>query len=418
MILHADGNSFYASCEQIYRPDLRNKPVVVLSNNDGIIIALNKEAKNLGLVRGDVYFKVEEKCRQANIAVFSSNYTLYADISRRIKSIYMEYAPEVEEYSIDECFLFFKDCNWSVSEYRELGFELKNRIKKEIGIPICVGAGPSKTLAKLYNKKAKLHNGVYIYDVREVDELLASTDCQTIWGIGAARAAKLRENKIENALQLKHMPLNLAKKLMTVQGVATVQELNGIACVDLLKREKHDILTSSRQFGKRVYDLETLEKAVVQYSQLAVEKLRIQNSETGAVSIYLSTCNYYENDPTQQYSNGIYIELDRQTSYTPDIVRASIKGLHQIFRPGYGYKTVMISLYKLLPACLQGYLWTDPMEDIKKVSFMKTVDFLTEKYGRDILSLAKGVSSAEWQMSRKFLSPCWTTRISDAPKIR
>ena len=145
MVLHADGNSFYASCEQIYRPDLRGKPVAVLSNNDGIIIALNKEAKVCGIKRGDPYFKVRDICDWKGITIFSSNYTLYADISRRITSIYMEYAPDIEEYSIDESFLFFDDCNWSIKDYEEIGFDLKRRIAKEVGIPICVGAAPTKT---------------------------------------------------------------------------------------------------------------------------------------------------------------------------------------------------------------------------------------------------------------------------------
>ena len=145
MVLHADGNSFYASCEQIYRPDLRGKPVAVLSNNDGIIIALNKEAKACGIKRGDPYFKVRDICDWKGVTIFSSNYTLYADISRRITSIYMEYAPDIEEYSIDESFLFFDDCNWSIKDYEEIGFDLKHRIAKEVGIPICVGAAPTKT---------------------------------------------------------------------------------------------------------------------------------------------------------------------------------------------------------------------------------------------------------------------------------
>ena len=155
MILHADGNSFYASCEQIYRPDLRGKPVLVLSNNDGVVIAENKEAKALGVKRGDPYFKVKDICQARGISVFSSNYTLYADISKRITSIYMEYAPDIEEYSIDESFLFFDDCKWSKKDFEEIGFDLKRRILKEVGMPICVGGGPTKTLAKLYNKKAK-----------------------------------------------------------------------------------------------------------------------------------------------------------------------------------------------------------------------------------------------------------------------
>ena len=417
MIFHADGNSFYASCEQIFRPDLRGKPVAVLSNNDGIVIALNKEAKATGIKRGDPFFRVRDICVCKNIAVFSSNYTLYADISRRITSIYMEYAPDIEEYSIDESFLFFDDCNFSKKEWYEIGMELKRRVYKEVGMPICVGAAPTKTLAKLYNKNAKEHGGVFVYDENEVDSLLEKTDCGKIWGIGAARAESLRHHGIKNALMLKHMPLYDARKLMTLQGFATVQELNGISCIDKITREKKEVITSSKQFSKRIYDIPTLECAIVQYAELAVERLRQQDSECGAVSIYISTCNYYSDNPDEQYSNGAIIKLPRMTSYTPDIVAAARAILPHIFRAGYGYKSILVTLMDIYPAAFQGNLWIDPREDIKKRSFMESVDSITRKYGRGSITLAKGFEKQGWEMKRNFLSPCWTTRYQDIPKV-
>ena len=415
--LHADSNSFYASCEQIFRPDLRGKPVVVLSNNDGVIIALNKEAKALGIKRGDPFFQVRDVCEMRKVTVFSSNYTLYADISRRITSIYMEFAPDIEEYSIDESFLFFDKCNFSVADWYDIGYELKQRVYKEVGMPICVGAAPTKTLAKLYNKKAKEHGGVFVYEPSKVDELLAKTDCGTIWGIGPARARTLQLHGIRNALELKHMPLCDAKKLLTIQGFATVQELNGISCIDKVVREKKDVITSSRQFSKRVYDIKTLECALVQYAELAVERLRAQKSECGAVSIYISTCNYYADNPNEQYSNGAFVELPRMTSYTPDIVMAAKAALPHIFRLGYGYKTIMVTLMKLLPEAFQGDLWIDPKEDEKKRRLMTSLDKITKVYGRGALTLAKGFENTGWEMKREFLSPCWTTRYGDFPKI-
>lgn len=420
MILHADGNSFYASCEQIYRPDLRNKPVVVLSNNDGILIAVNKEAKLVGLRRGDPFFKVKNICEENNVAVFSSNYTLYADISRRITSIYLEYAPEIEEYSIDESFLFFDDCMWSKKDYEEIGFDLKRRIYKEVGMPICVGIAPTKTLAKLYNKKAKEHGGVFVYDDKFVDSLLEATDCQVIWGIGAARAEKLYRHGIMNALMLKHMPLCDARKLLTVQGLYTVQELNGVRVMDKVEHERKEIITSSRQFSVKVYSLDILEKALIQYTELAVERLRLQKCECGAVNITISTCNYYlsQEDENQKYSNGICIELPKMTSYTPDIVNAARFGLPKIFRYGYGYKVLMVSLLEIHPESKQGYLWGDPMEDTKKENLMKCIDDISGKYGRNAVTLAKGLGGSEWQMKREYLSPCWTTRFEDFPKVK
>lgn len=418
MILHADSNSFYASCEQIFRPDLRGKPVIVLSNNDGILIALNKEAKSLGLKRGDPYFKVKDFCYLRGVSVFSSNYTLYADISQRITSIYKEFAPDIEEYSIDESFLFFDKCKWTLKEYEEIGRDLKARIYREVGMPICVGIGPSKTLAKLYNKKAKEHGGVFVYDPELVDNLLEATDCGTIWGIGPARAKKLWDHGIKNALMLKHMPLCDARRLLTIQGFATVRELNGVACIDKVVRETKDLITSSRQFSKKVYDLKTLECALVQYTELAVERLRLQECECGGVHILISTCNYYLEDSSQQFSNSRGVLLSRMTSYTPDIVRAAQSILYEIYRQGFGYKTLMVTLFKLLPAAYQGDLWIDPMQDIKKRSFMEALDKLSKEYGRQTVTLAKGLAIDGWQMKREFLSKNWTTDISEIPKVR
>ena len=417
MIFHADGNSFYASCEQIFRPDLRGKPVAVLSNNDGIIIALNKEAKALGIKRGDPYFKVRDLCIMRHITIFSSNYTLYEDISRRITSIYMEYAPDIEEYSIDEAFLFFDKCNFSLDDWYQLGHELKRRIYKEVGMPICVGAAPTKTLAKLYNKKAKEHGGVFVYEPDKIDDLLASTDCGTIWGIGPSRAKTLFLNGIRTALDLKNMRLDQAKKLLTIQGYATVRELNGIRCIDKITRDKKDVITSSRQFSIKVYDMKTLECALVQYTELAVERLRQQKSECGAVSIFISTCNYYSEDKNSQYANGAIAYLTRMTSYTPDIVAAARVILPRIYRKGYGYKTIMVTLMEIRPAAYQGHLWIDPMEDEKKRRLMDSVDKITSQYGRGALTLAKAGETSGWEMKREFLSPCWTTRYSDFPKI-
>lgn len=417
MILHADGNSFYASCEQIYRPDLRGKPVAVLSNNDGIIIALNKEAKACGIKRGDPYFKVRDICKWRGITVFSSNYTLYADISRRITAIYLEYAPDIEEYSIDESFLFFDKCNWSIKDYYEIGHDLKRRIAKEVGIPICVGAAPTKTLAKLYNKKAKEHGGVFVYDPDEVDTLLEQTDCETIWGIGHKRAQKLMYNGITNALMLKNMPLSDANKLLTCQGFNTVQELNGIRCIEKVTRDKKDIITSSRQFAIKVYDIETLECAAVEYAELAVERLRQQKSECKAVEVTISTCNYYSEDINSQYSNGIVVSLPRLTSYTPDIVEAARIALPEIYRKGYGYKVIMISLLDIMPAQYQGWLWIDPKEDIKKRKLMDAVDHITAIYGRRSITLAKSYTKTDWEMKREFLSPNVTTDIGNVPLV-
>ena len=420
MIFHADGNAFYASAEQIFRPDLRGKPVVVLSNNDGIIIALNREAKALGLVRGDPYFKVVHKCSVNGVAVFSSNYTLYADISRRITSIYLEYAPVIEEYSIDESFLFFDDCNLSQEDWQEIGWELKRRVLKEVGMPICVGAAPTKTLAKLYNKRAKEHGGVFVYSPQDVDGLLESTEVGTIWNVGPASVHTLHRLGIYNALQLKNMDLALAKKKLTVRGFNTVMELRGKRMIDRIEKERKDVVTSSRQFGRKVYELKELECAVLEYASLAVERLRQQQCECGMVCVCLSTCSYSHplDSPMQSYSNSAVCRTYRMTSYTPEIGECAIACLRHIYRKGYGYRTVMVTLMDLQTEAMQNELFIDPRQDRKKRQFMKALDQVNGRCGWDALQLAGAVAQDGWQMRRNFLSPNYTTRLADIPKIR
>jgi DNA polymerase V len=422
MILHADGNSFFASCEQLFRPDLRGRPVIVLSNNDGIIVALTKEAKAVGLKRGDPYFKVKHQCEENHVAVFSSNYTLYADISRRITSIYLEYAPKIEVYSIDESFLFFPD--FSSSEIESICIDLRKKILREVGMPICVGAAPTKTLAKWYNKHAKLHDGVYVYDGNTIDAELQNTPCGDIWGIGPSRAFTLASIGVTNALQLKHLRLDIAKKYLTLQGAATVQELNCIEAIDEVSREKKQVVTSSRQFGKRVYDLKSVECALAQYTERAVEKLRKQKCEAGGVCVYLSTCREFSigGEAMERYANAAYAKLCRMTSYTPDIVNTALDCLHNIWRYGYGYKTVMVTLTDIKDEAFQGELFISPLADEKRRHLMQACDALNAHYGRTTVSLAKALSIAssgngDWEMRREHLSPCYTTRVSDLPVV-
>lgn len=204
---------------------------------------------------------------------------------------------------------------------------------------------------------------------------------------------------------LKHMPLCDAKRLLTSQGFETVMELNGKRCMDKITRQTKDIITSSRQFSKKVYDLDTLECALVEYTELAVEKLRKQNSECRIVQICISTCNFYSDKLDEQYSNSAFAELPRLTSYTPDLVNAARLILPHIYHEGYGYKVIMITLLDIMPAQYQGWLWVDPKEDIKKRKLMEAVDAITNTYGRRSITLAKSWTKTGWEMKREFLSP-------------
>ncbi len=417
IILHADSNSFYANCERIFRPDLFGKPVIVLSNNDGIIIALTQEAKKIGLHRGDPYFKVKSLCQAAGVAVFSSNYTLYADISRRITSIYLEFAPDIEQYSIDESFLFFP--KFSLKEIKDISIELRNRVLKETGMPICVGGAYTKTIAKWYNKHAKPFGGVYIYDETTFDSQLEQTPVEDIWGIGIKKAEKLHHAGIKNGLQLKNMPLDMAKKMLTVTGVATVQELNNIPCIDKICRTQKDVVISSRQFSKRVYDFETLSCALTRYTENAVEKMHLQSCEAGNINVYISTCWSFDKDDnrTIPYANGAAAKFSTRTCYSPEIIKAALTCLKKIFRPGFGYKTMLITLMDLAPANQQLEFFRDNQMDQAKRRLMQNLAELNYKYGRGTLTVSSGLKSTGWEMKRDLLSPCYTTRLTDIPEV-
>ena len=418
MIIHADINAFYASCEQLFRPDLWHRPVMVLSNNDGCVIALNSHAKKLGFKRGDFYFQVEGRARRKGVAVFSSNYTLYADMSRRVNSVYMEFnGGDVEPYSIDESFLTFPDvCQ---RDMREVCTVLRKKVMKEVGMPICVGAAPTKTLAKWYNKHAKAHGKVYVYDPATLDGELARTPAEDVWGIGRASARKLKKLGITNAFQLKRMDLYQAKDLLTVTGFAIVRELNGIPCIDMVAKYKRDIISCSRMFGHRLKSLAELRCAAAQYVQLAVEKLLRQQSEAAAVTVFVTTGLPYQDfeSTVHTYTNSCCVRLPRHTALVNDINRAAQEALSQVYRSGYGYRSLMVTLSDLQDADSQLELFADYGRLERERRLMSVWQAVNSRYGRDTLVLAQSGSVRNWQMKREHLSPCYTTRLEDAVKI-
>lgn len=343
MIFHVDANSFYASCERLFRPDLSGRAIIVLSNNDGIVVALNAEAKAIGLSRGDAYFKIEEKCALENVAVFSSNYTLYADISARLVSIYNRLCPDVEIYSIDECFLYYPD--WKCPDYDGIARHIKATVQKETGIPVSIGVAPTRTLAKLCNKLAKKRGGVLSYADINADDELAAIPVGDVWGIGWSKQKLLERNGVRTAKDLKRYPLELAKKNLTITGFRTVQELNGIPANERTEIEKRQNICSSKSFGQAVFSLDELEEALSEYVHEAVSRVRGQKSAVRYVSVYLMTNPW--DDAGAQYCNQLSAALDSPTSFLPDILSVSLDLLRRLYRPGYRYRKVMINLLGL-----------------------------------------------------------------------
>lgn len=416
MIFHIDANSFYASCERLFRPDLDTAAIIVLSNNDGIIIALNNEAKELGLVRGDAWFKVREMCKAKGVHVFSSNYTLYADISSRLVSIYNRLCPEVEVYSIDECFLYFPD--WNSPNYEAIAFHIRDTVLKEIGLAVSVGIGPSKTLAKLCNKLAKKRDGVYMWNEAVHTQELASIPIGSVWGIGRSKTKTLARLGLKTALDLRNLPLHLAKKHLTITGMYTVQELQGVATEHRIEASKCKNICSSKSFRESVYSIEDLEEALSSYTMEAVSRLRSQKSAAQYVAVYLMTNSWDSSGP--QYFNHLCIPLAKPSSFLPDILSTAKKLLHSLYREGYGYKKVMVHLLGLKDDVIeQEDLFESSHIYVKKQELMQCFDTINARYGRNTLKI--GLDKKEpkkWSMQRNYLSPSYTTDEKSLPMVR
>jgi DNA polymerase V len=421
MIFHVDGNSFYASCERLFRPDLYGKPIAVLSNNDGIIIALNQECKDLGFRRGDVYFKVKDSAEEKGVAVFSSNYTLYADISARLNVIYNRHSPDVEVYSIDESFLYFPD--WKNCDFSHIARTIREDVTQEIGVPVALGIAPSKTLAKLCNKLAKKRGGVCDWNRIDQDEALKGCPVGDVWGIGRAKTALLEKHGVKTAYDLKQYPLDKAKKNLSIVGMRTVQELNGVPAIDRAFREHRDQIMCSRSFSGGVYNLDELLIALADYTQEAVKRLREDNLACSCITVFLMTNPYGEGG---QYGNQAGAKLDGPSAYFPEILETASSLLRSIFRPGYKYRKTMILLSGMAEARnSQPGLFEDTEKKEKRERLMSCFDRINDRYGRGTIRL--GVSAAArlpadaadppWTMKREFLSPGYTTRLPDVPKV-
>ncbi len=415
-----DCNSFYCSCERLFRPELEGKPVVVLSNNDGCLIALTPEAKSLGYKMGDVYFQLEHRLRWDKVTVFSSNYTLYGDISNRVMQT-MESLVRVEQYSIDEAFVPM-DSTLAV-QADEVGWALHDRVKKWVGVPVRVGIGSTRTLAKLANHWAKRKTRVYRLEAKtpECEEALENTPTEDIWGIGRRQSAKLANLGIRTAKQLRDMDAERARKLLTIVGERTVLELRGHQCImedDAPVPRK--TLISSRSFGRRVFQKEDLSQALAMHCTLAGERLRAEGILASGLSVHMQTSMHDPDNP--YFSASATVSLPIPTNVTGELIRAAGMALDKCYAPGHGFMKGGILLFdlseennrqlSLLEVCR-------PRQDARKVALMRCLDMVNNRYGRDTMRyLSQGPSDAFWHMQRKKKSPNLTTRWNELPQIR
>lgn len=427
MIFHVDANSFYASCERLFRPDLRDKPIAVLSNNDGIIVALTKECKALGLKRGNTYFKVKNFCQSNGVQIFSSNYTLYADMSWRLNSIYSLFAQRYEIYSIDESFLYLPEME--SSEYSSVAHKLKEMAQQYTGIPVSVGIAPTKTLAKICNKLAKKNGGVFNWLDCDPDSTLKGYPVEDVWGIGRSKAHWLKSHDIKNSLELKNMDLDKAKKYLTLTGMNTVLELNEKPAIDFISRQKSKNICSSRSFRECVYNFQEIEKALVYFCSIAVNKMRDEKQRCAYVYVTLGTAAPIETDfnPKIHYFNGIGKKLSHPTSFMPEILATTIELADLIFRRGYGYRKASVSLLALEPDIESPELFEsgEAIQRQKHELAMQAIDRVNRRYGSHTMQMAEGMkgpisstAGGSWELKRDFKSPNYTTRISEIPVAR
>ncbi|NLC92963.1 MAG: Y-family DNA polymerase [Treponema sp.] len=429
MIMHVDANSFYASCESIFRPDIQNKPVAVLSNNDGVTIALNTECKKLGFKRGDLFFKMKNEYKAKGVFVFSSNYTLYADISRRLNIIYNAFSIESEYYSIYESFLYVPDFIEN-KEYIELAKELKNFVWKSVHIPVSIGIAPTKTLAKMCNKLAKDNNGVFLWNSCDKENILKNYAAKDIWGIGNSKAETLARKGVFTAWNLLNFPLDKAKKELSINGFRTVQELKEIPAIDKNESTRRKNITSSRSFGKGVTSILELETALSEYTQIAVAKMRSEHSACKIISVYLMTARAFsDNNKDKEYFNGASAQKLFSTSYLSDITEIAIKLLKSIYRSGYSYRKIIINLQELEDDNdIQNDLFMENLPKIRERNnlIMDACDNVNNKYGKGTLHIGirtqlnkpkNAYSSQSWFMTRNFLSPEYTTNIKELPIV-
>lgn len=412
LIALVDCNNFYVSCERVFRPDLAGKPVAVLSNNDGIFVARSQEVKDLGIKMGTPAFQIGHLIERHQIQLFSSNYTLYADMSARVMAILEEFTPKLEVYSIDEAFLDLTGiCRQDPITY---GQRIRAAVRRYTGIPVCVGMGPTKTLAKLANyaaKKWKQTGGVLdLSDPLPREKLMRIVPVGEVWGIGARTAAKLNRLGIHSVLDLARQPADSIREQFNVAIARTVMELNGISCLKMeeIAPDKQQIVCS-RSFSRRLTEYRELAEAMAAFCTRAAEKLRYQNSVTGCITIFIRTNPFNPKEP--QYQRIASVKLDAATQDTRHIIGRANRLLKEIFRAGYRYQKCGVRLSDIRPASAPDQLdlfdWT-VVGHAGNGKLMETVDRINRRFPQAISIAASGFDNA-WKPKTERISQRYTT---------
>ena len=412
-----DCNNFYVSCERVFQPELRGRPVVVLSNNDGCVIARSNEAKALGVAMGAPWHLHRERFEAAGVIVRSSNYTLYGDMSSRVMSVLSTFTPDLEIYSIDEAFLGMPGFGASLESYARA---LRAAVFQWTGIPVSVGIASTKTLDKVANhaaKKDQKHGGaVLLLDEAAQDDALSKIELTDLWGVAGRLAARLRAIGIDTPLELKQGDPRLIRERLGVVTARLALELRGVPCLGL----EHDIpdrksIMASRSFGRPVTALAELREAIASYTSRAAEKLRRQRLATASVLVFIET-NRFKPEDAQHYAAGP-VPLPVATSDTGKLISAALAGLSRIRREGYRYKKAGILLLDLHAAASVQEGLFDKADAPRRIALMRTVDRLNRRFGRDTVSFAAAGRGRPWALRREFLSSCYTTAWDELLKV-
>lgn len=402
-----DVNNFYVSCERVFNPKLENKPVVVLSNNDGCAISRSNEAKELGIKMGTPWFKFKEFAKQENVTALSSNYTLYLDMSHRVMTLLSKFSPEQEIYSVDESFLDLT--SFKSKDLIKYGQQIKTKIKQWTGLPVSIGIGSTKTLSKLANHIAKKNpsfKGVCNLNVMDEDTLetwMSHFPVADVWGVGRSLAPKLNQLGIISILDLKHADPDYIRQQFSIVLEKTVRELNGVMCIELKDiEEPNKEIIVSRSFGRRVRDKQELIEAVTSYTTRAAERMRKQESVATSLYIYIRTSPH---DDKKQYANGVNIPLFQPSDDSMVLTNAALLGLDYIYREGFDYQKAGITLCNLTSKHkMQGHLFSDTISN----SRMKIVDTINQRWKGKLKLGNEGVTK-EWEMKAQFKSRNYTT---------
>ncbi len=411
-----DCNSFYVSCERLFNPRIRKKPVVVLSNNDGCIISRSNEAKALGIKMGEPYFKARDIILKNKVEVFSSNYSLYGDLSRRVMRTLKRFNSDIEVYSIDEAFMDLS--NYTDTEVESVGREIRQTVLKWTGIPTSIGIAKTKTLSKVANHIAKKkQSGVTsLIGIENLDPILEKVEINDVWGVGRQLTKFYKKNGIYNAKQLKNKSNTWIKKSSNVLSSRTAMELRGVPCIDIeTTQTKRKSCVVSRSFGKRIETFQELKEAVANYCLNASEKIRSESLVAKAITVFVRTSPFQRN--FGYYSNSKTVDFPIATNNSIETVKTAVASLESIFKNGYRYQKAGVMLTGLSNADGKKNLFSSE-KDEKINSLMRSMDNTNYRYGRATLSLASAGVHKKWNMRRQYSSKIDTADFYSLPKIR